>query len=265
MEFINNPSTMAFWGNDLIALTVAIAGAVIAVWKQSNIQKERDTTSTDFYWWDRRINPTEWWIRLIMVGVDLFLVSFLLAKVLVTLFATYELVTRNVLKISIFSPDGVGGLKNLTDVLMYLSWIVFLFGMIVVASLYLHWGLRAYRRMDLGLVFAYVVLLALMVTPLGILDWKLSMEKDACLQQLASTIPGEKLDDVAKYVQNVNLVNDWRVSAIKVGILGNGILPLGFQFVVILVQFLGQAGKLPKFLIPFLGEKSATAGGHDEH
>jgi hypothetical protein len=257
----------AFWGNDLIALAAAIAVALRAIWVQWNIQDDRDKTSTDFYWWDRRVNPTEWWIRLIMVGVDLFLVSFLLAKVLMTLFATYALVTTNVLKISIFSPDGVGGLKNLTDVLMYLSWIVFLFGIFVFASLYLHWGLRAYRRMDLGLVFAYVLLFALMVTPLRMLDSKLSTEKDRYLQQLASTsdISGKKLDDVAKYVQNVNLVSNWRVSASKVGILGNGVLPLGFQFVVILVQFLGRAGKLPKLLIPLLGEKSATAGGHGEH
>jgi hypothetical protein len=101
---------------------------------QRKIQKERADSTTVLYWWDRRINPTGWWIRLIMVGVDLFLVSFLLAKVMMTLFATYELVTSSVLKISYFSPDGVGGLKNLTDVLMYLSWIVFLFGMFVVAS-----------------------------------------------------------------------------------------------------------------------------------
>ena len=273
-SLIHLPARVGFWscfvvfcGNDLVALAAAIAAALGAIWKQWNIQKERDTTGTDFYWWDRRVNPTEWWIRLIMVGMDLFLFSFLLAKVLMTLFATYELVTADVLKISILSPDGVGGLKDLTDVLMYLSWIVFLFGIVVIASLYLHWGLRAYRRIDLTLFCGYVLLLVVMVTPLLILDSKLSAEKDARLQQLASTsdISGKKLDDVAKYVQNVNLVSDWRVSATKVGILGNGVLPLGFQFVVILVQFLGRAGKLPTSLVSLLGQKSAAAGGHDEH
>jgi hypothetical protein len=121
--------------------------------------------------------------------------------------------------------------------------------------------------MDLMMVSAYVLLLALMAMPLGILDSKLSKEKDASLQKLAATteISRDRLDDVAKYVQNINLVSQWRVSAIKVGILGNGVLPLGFQFVVILVQFLGRVGKLPKSLISLLGEKSGTAGGHDEH
>ena len=257
---------MAFWGNDMIALVVAIAGAGYAIRRQWKIQQERDSTSTDFYWWDRRINLIEWWIRLIMVVVDLFLAWFLLAKVVVTLLAAYALVTTDALKISIFSPDGVGGLKDLNDVLMYLSCIVCLFGIFVVASLYLHRGLRAYRHTDLALVSAYVLLLALMVTPLGILESNLSKKKDARLQQLASTdISGEKLNDMAKYVQNVNLVNDWRLSAIKVGILANPILPLGFQFVVILVQSLGRAGKLPKLLSPLLSEKSAAEGGHDAH
>ncbi len=257
----------ALFGNDFVALVVAIAFCTYSIRRQRNIQKERTETNTDFYWWDRRINPTEWRIRLIMVGVDLFLVSFLLVKILMVLFVTYELVTTNALLVWYFAPDGVGGLKHLTDMQMHLSWIVFLFGMFVFASLYLHWNLREYRRNDLTLVVAYVLLMALTVAPIGILEFKLSHEKDVRLERLAKAgnKPEATLEDVGKYVRDVNSIHDWRVSAVDVGILGNSVLPLGFQFVVILLQFLGRAGKLPKLPIPGLNGESARKGAHDTH
>jgi hypothetical protein len=66
-------------------------------------------------------------------------------------------------------------------------------------------------------------------------------------------------------VRNVNSVRDWPVSAVKVGVLGNPALPLGFQFVVILFQSLGRAGKLPKLLLSGLSDESASKGAHDAH
>ena len=50
----------ALFGNDFVALVVAIAFCTCSIRRQRNIQKERTETNTDFYWWDRRINPTEW-------------------------------------------------------------------------------------------------------------------------------------------------------------------------------------------------------------
>jgi hypothetical protein len=158
-------------------------------------------------------------------------------------------------------------LKNLTDILMYLSWVVFLFGIFVVASLYLHWNLREYRRFDLALVYVYVLLLALMVAPLGILNSKFSTEKDRIVQSLASasSVSGQKMSDAAKYVDNLKSLDGWSVSAIKVGILSNPVLALSFQLVVILIQILGRAGKLPKWVTSLAGEKLAPEGGHDTH
>jgi hypothetical protein len=258
---------MAIFASDFFALFAAIVLALTSILLQRHIQKDRDRTGTDFYWWDRRVNPTEWRIRLTMVAIDLFLASFLLVKILMTLFAAYVLVTTNALRISYFSPDGVGGLKNLTDILMYLSWVVFLFGIFVVASLYLHWNLREYRRFDLALICVYVLFLALMVAPLGILNSKFSTEKDRIVQSLASasSVSGQKMSDAAKYVDNLKSLDGWSVSATKVGILSNPVLALSFQLVVILIQILGRAVKLPKWLISLAGEKFAPEGGHDTH
>jgi hypothetical protein len=254
---------MAFhFGNDLVALVLATVFCAYSIRRQRKIQHERKESSTDLYWWDPRINPTEWRIRLIMVGADLFLFSFLLVKILMILFVAYELATSKALIVSYLSPDGVGGLQHLTDLLMYLSWFVLLFGMFVFASLYLHWNLRQYRRNDFLLVVSYVLLVAFTLAPLLILDSKLSAEKDLRLQILstAANRPKANLEEVGKYVRDVNSLRDWPVSAVKVGVLGNPVLPLTFQFLVILYQFLGRSGKLPKFLLPGLSGESASKG-----
>jgi hypothetical protein len=255
----------AFWDNDLFPLLAAVGLCIYSIGRQCKIQKERIANHTDFYWWDVRVNRTEWWVRLIMVGVDMFLVGFLVAKVLMVLFAAYHLVAKHALKIEWLAPDGVGGLSNLTDLLMYISWIVFLFGLFVFASLYLHWNLREYRKWDLTLVFAYIALVALMVAPVEILDHRLAKEKEMRLEQIAATTDLSKagLKDAADYVKNIESVRDWKVSAVTVGILGNPVLPLGFQFVVIVLQSLGRAGKLPKIPAALLSGESESKSGHD--
>lgn len=249
--------------SDVFALAVAICVCFWSIRRQRNIQQQRSLSGVNIYWWDYRISPTEAWIRLIMVGVDMFFATFLMIKILMTLLVVYELVITNSFAISYFSPDGVGGLKHFTDMLMYLSWAVFLFGMFVFASLYLHWNLREYRTYDFGLVVVYGLVVALAVVPLGFLESTLSGERDALLKKLVTAAPPDKLEETAKYVQNVDLVRDWRVSAVNVGILGNPVLPLGFQFVVVLVQFFGRAGKLPKLPIPGLSDEKGSKATHD--
>lgn len=218
---------------------------------QVHIQSRR-FAGKDIYWWDRRIGRTEWVVRLAMVGLDLFLAVFVIAKMVAMLSVAYKVATSDGLMISYFSFDGVGGLQHLTDLLMHLSWGVFLFGMLVFASLLLHWNLREYRLMDLSLVVTYVVVLAVALTPLGILEKKLSDQRERHLQALTRD-PGPKLSEAGDYVKNLALVRDWPASALNVGILGNPVLPLGFQFLVVVIQFLVRAGKLPKLPIPGLG------------
>jgi hypothetical protein len=123
--------------------------------------------------------------------------------------------------------------------------------------------LREYRTYVFGLVVVYGLVVALAVVPLGFLESTLSGERDALLKKLVTTAPPEKLEDTAKYVQNINAVRDWRVSAVNVGILGNPVLPLGFQFLVVLVQFFGRAGKLPKLPFPGLSDQKGSKATHD--
>ncbi len=199
-----------------------------------------------------------------MVGLDLFFAAFLALKIVFLLFVVYKLVDADGLEISYFSPDGVGGLKHLTNMLMYLSWLAFVFGLFVFASLYLHWNLREYRTKDFSLVGMYILFVILAVVPLGKLEYKLSREHDAQIELVKSAkAPGSNLEDTADYVKDVDALRDWNVSALKVGILGNPVLPLGFQFIVVLFQALGRAGKVPKLPIPGLGEQGDSKGGHD--
>jgi len=72
-----------------------------------------------------------------------------------------------------------------------------------------------------------------------------------------------RMQTYQEFVKDVDLVRDWNVSALKVGILGNPVLPLGFQFIVVLFQALGRAGKVPKLPIPGLGQQGDVKGGHD--
>jgi hypothetical protein len=254
-------------GSDLFSLAVATGFCILSIWLQRKIQRQRILRGKDFYWWDRRANPIEWRVRLIMVGVDMFLVAFLLLKILAVLFAAYQLVLSNSLKISYFAPDGVGGLNQLVNVLMYLSWIGFVSGVFVFASLYLHWNLREYRKGDLALVVAYMLFVALTIAPLLVLDSKLSIEGDSRMAQLTAqaATPSAKLEDLGKYVRDVSSVQSWRVSAIKMGVLKNPVLPLSFQLLVIFLQSLGRLGKLPKLPIPGFGESDASKGGHGGH
>jgi hypothetical protein len=246
---------------DVIALSIACFAFLVAIGHQVYVQRQR-IRGADIYWWDRRIGRTEWAVRLLMVGLDLFLASFLIVKMVTMLFVAYSLATADGLTISFYSFDGVGGLKHLTDILMHLSWAVFLFGMFVFASLLLHWNLREYRVIDLSLVVAYVLIVAFAVGPLAILESKLASQKEQRLEELVNKNPGTKLDDAGNYVKNLALVRDWPASVLAVGILGNPVLPLGFQFIVVVIQFLIRAGKLPKLPIPGLGAGEDSKNGH---
>ena len=251
-------------GSDFYMLAIAAGPGLYSLYRQWKIENDRIAKRTDVYWWDRRISTAEWVTRLIMVGLDMFLATFLALKILFMLFVVYKLANADALKISYFSPDGVGGLKHLTNMLMYLSWLVFVFGLFVFASLYLHWNLREYRTQDFSLVGMYILFVILAVVPLGTIEYKLSREHDVQFEQVKSAkVPGSDLEDTADYVKNVDAVRDWNVSALKVGILGNPVLPLGFQFIVVLFQALGRAGKIPKLPIPGLGEQDDSKGGHD--
>jgi hypothetical protein len=247
--------------SDWIGMALASLFLVGSVAVQMLIQFRR-FAGKDIYWWDWRIGRTEFVVRLVMVGLDLFLAVFLVAKMLAMLAVAYKVANSDGLMISYFSFDGVGGLKHLTDLLMHLSWAVFLFGMFVFASLLLHWNLREYRFMDLSLVVAYAVILAIALAPLGFLEKKLSDEKERRLEALTKD-PGPKLSEAGDYVKNLALVRDWPASALNVGILGNPVLPLGFQFFVVIIQFLVGAGKLPKLPIPGLSaQEEPDKGAH---
>jgi hypothetical protein len=246
---------------DIAALFLAAVFCAGSVWNQRRIQTLRIATQVDVYWWDSRINPAESLVRRVMVGVDMFLATFLVTKVVIIVWVIYGLVKADALSIHYFSPDGVGGLKHLTNMLMYLSWIAFIFGVFVIASLYLHWNLRAYRWGDFGLIGAYVVLVIVALVPLEILEYRLGSEKQTQLESLAKDpAPGAKLEETAQYIENVNKVRDWNVSAWKIGILGNPVLPLGFQFLVMAFQTLGRLGKLPKLPIPGLSDDDGNGG-----
>ena len=130
---------------------MAAAACVYALCNQSIIQYRRIEKKTDVYWWDCRISAAEWVIRLLMVGLDLILCRIPSAENRFPVVRGLQTGGCGRPGDLYFSPDGVGGLKHLTNMLMYLSWLAFVFGLFVFASLYLHWNLREYRTKDFSL------------------------------------------------------------------------------------------------------------------
>jgi hypothetical protein len=245
---------IAVFGSDLVALLFASGLTALFLANQVfRVQRRRRKTGTNMYWWDQRISHVEWLVRLFMVGVDIFLSVFLILKVVTISLVAWSLAilaAHNVLPVSYFSPDGVGGLKFLTDILMNLSWLVFAFGLFVIASVYLHWNLLEYRATDALLLAVYVVALCLTMLPLVLLELRLDAAKTAVLSGLPVPATGAQLVDAAKYVRDIATLDQWRVSAISIGVLGNPVLPLSFQFLVMVVQYFVRAGKFAKMWLP---------------
>ncbi len=83
-------------------------------------------------------------------------------------------------------------MKFLTDIFANLSWLVFVFGVFVLASVYLHWNLLEYRQTD-AIVFAvYVALVVLVMLPLFVLESRLQVSGCfACFASLTES-PGRR-------------------------------------------------------------------------
>jgi len=251
------------FASDLIALLTAFAFAVVFAYFQVRIQKRRQHQAVNLYWWDRRISRPEWIVRLLMVALDVFLGMFLLLKIMAISLVASDLMTGDTLSIGYFAPDGVGGMKFLTEIFTYLSWLVFLFGLFVIASMFLHWRLVEYRVTDAFLVAVYIIALAITVTPLMKLEIRFEEQKDALLGMWQTHSRFGSLSDAAKYLKDVATFREWRVSAVKMGIFDNPVLPLMFQLLVIVGQYLIRAGKIPDVPIPTLTSGSAHKGSPD--
>lgn len=231
--------------NDSIALVVGGVAAIFIMFRQMHIQKERVETAINFYWWDKRVSRSEWWVRLGMVGVDTFLGVFLLFKIAAIAIVAYQLISADQLRIMYFAPDGVGGMKFLMDIFKNMSWLVFFFGLFVIASVYLHWNLPEYRITDAAFFIAYIVLVGLTMMPLLFLDSKLDAVRESMI--LALPVPPSELQpgsigDAARMLRDVNEFRNWNTSVWSVGLLNSPIIPLVGQLLFAVVQFFVREG-----------------------
>lgn len=250
--------------NDAMALLIAGFAATLFIVNQMRIQRVRIATGTNLYWWDRRISPTEWYVRLFMVGLDTFLGLFLLMKVVAIAIVSYDLATSEHLQINYFAADGAGGFGFLLDLFKILSWLVFLFGLFVIASVYMHWSLPEYRVTDTALLVVYLALVVLAVTPLLMLEFRLTASRESLL--LMMPVPGSDLRpaalaEAARQLRDINEIKSWSVSAFSADLLKSPILPLAGQLAFAVVQYVVRASGGRLTLSRHLGAHSEE--GHD--
>ncbi len=238
-----------------LSLACAAGGAVWAVRRQLNIQKERCDEHTTLYWWDRRISGPVFLTRLVMVGVDIFFAIILAFNIAMVALVAYKIVVGPKLSISYFSADGAGGLDFVTGVLSGLTWLVFIFGLFVIASLYMHRKLREYRNTSIVLVLAYLAMVSIISLAVLIVSARLERVKTALIGSLppppvSTTLDPDKpkplepkeLEDAAKRIRDINTIRDWRASAFRIGFLDGPLGPLLPQLAIIVLQFFFRSG-----------------------
>jgi hypothetical protein len=227
--------------SDWLAITVAGIAFFYTLWNQRRVQRRRIEKMVGLHWWDRRINPVEWRVRVAMLCIDHTLLAFLMVKVVAIATVTYMLITSNNLKLDYFAPDGVAGLRFIADIFFTLAWLVIMYGALVFASVYVHWNHAEYRGSDFVLLTIYCVLFALIMTPLAALERRIGAEEVQVLAGLAAHAP--KLDGsdpvaMTNHLRNLAAVRDWPVSAIGIGAFRSPTLIMLLQAAVLIGGYL---------------------------
>jgi hypothetical protein len=248
--------------SDAIGLALASAAAAVSIYRQIYIQRERIRLAKSLYWWDWRVDRPEYVVRLLMIGFISFLAIILLVKVAVISLAASELVGRDTLAVSYFASDGTGGLKFLVGIFRDLLWVVFLFGLYVIVSIYSHWNLAEYRVTDSLLFAIYIAALALMAVPLFALELRLDEAKDAYISGLMNPNQPGSIADAAKYLRDIATLRDWRLS-VRFGLFENPQFLLFFQAIVIVAQYTLKEAKLPSLPLPKFLRPAAAKGPSD--
>ncbi len=229
---------IAFLINDTLTITFAAIVSLLFMANQIRIQRCRKLTDVNFYWWDWRISKPEWVVRLLMVGFDTFVGIAILLKVFAISLVALDLAARNLLKVKYFHPDSVGGLFTISAVFSNILWLVFLFGIFVMASLYLHRRLDEYKETDRILVTAYVVLMVLALMPLLLVEYRIEQARDAIFLVFGNSIHNSiPTENILRIAEGLDALKRWHVTAMDFGFLSGPILPLVSQAVIILVQY----------------------------
>ena len=248
--------------NDTTVLACAALIAGISIVNQVRIQRLRIKTKTTFSWFDWRVSKAEWFVRLTMVGVDMFLCTFFVLKILGLATICAELAGSDLLRIRYFSPDGAGGIKFLNDIFMNFSWLIILLGFFVMASLYAHRKMEGYLTSDLIVVSIYCILVVLSVAPFFVMEYKLDHEQrrliaSICNSSFSSICNAHltnynisdivKSNNIANYVRDVSAIKEWKVSVINSGTWGS-LLSMISQAVIIIIQYALKAkgGAVPE-------------------
>src|SRR5437588_3932558 len=225
--------------SDLTAIFVGIFAMLFATFNQNRISNQRVASGVNIYWWDRRISYSEWLVRLIMVALDAGLGFFLLAKVFMVSVVVYGAIELSVPYMDYFSLDGIAGMKFVTDIFQWISWFALLFGLLVIASIYLHRNLREYRLSDRFQLVIFACLVAAIAAPLFVLELHIASIRNDILAALSRSLPAlnrTNLTDVAKYIKDIQTVREWPVSAISVGVQKGVVYLLISQVVVAVGQ-----------------------------
>jgi hypothetical protein len=175
--------------NDGLAILLAVLAGLIAVGWQCRIQSRRKASGRDLYWWDRRLDPDVWSVRLGMVFFDVTMFVYLLIKLGVIALLLYGLLQANDLQIGLFGAEELGGQAPFFSIYMTVMMILILFGFFLMASLYLHRNMPQYRWLDRFSLLVYLVVgAALLFWPVQQIYDNLEDRKTAEIERVLPTL-----------------------------------------------------------------------------
>ncbi len=176
-------------------LVLAVAIATFSAMKQFTIQQRRCESDLNVFWWDHRIMPKGWWIRLVMVWLDWFILPLFMVSLAAIVMLLVKLGIDHELPYDVSAPDAMGGLEDVGVIILWVATTVAVLGTFAVSSVLLHRGMAQYHLVDVTSSLAYLVFACLVTaTPL----WGAHQTMDDARDEYVGALEDEIGDRVAR-------------------------------------------------------------------
>jgi hypothetical protein len=230
--------------SDKLWVLAALIAGLLVVLSQYDIQRRRNRSGVDIYWWDKRIDDPFWWVRMGMIFIDIVIAFYLIAKVAVMSLIIYSLLTTKGIdrNIRLLDPLALGGQETLFHICMTVLLIVTLFGFFLMASLYLHRNMAAYRWRDRLSLLVYVVVGAFFLFgPVRAIYDNIEQRKSAAIERVMPALETamqnpEAIGAANQYISFIQSVEGVPSEMLNVALLLSPVSLLVAQTLVLLWQ-----------------------------
>ena len=135
---------------------VAAAAALITIVLQVGTQMTRIKVMEIMYWWDWRISKPIFIIRLIMVGLDVFLAVLIVYRSAIGVVFTKKFLALIKLTPRPLHPDKAGGLGIIGKVCLSFTWPLLVIGIVLASSFFFHEE-AAYFILNTTILAIYII------------------------------------------------------------------------------------------------------------